>query len=313
MLKIFSGTSNPKLVHKVTDLLKTEVSKSEVVTFDNSEVRVCVQEDVKNDTCVIIQSTSNPTNAKLMELFLTADALKREEAKKVIAFIPYFGYARQDIQHRPGECVSANVVIRILEAMGIHKVYTVDLHDEATQGVFDIPFKHISALPLLATEIRKYLLEKNIELEPKNLAIISPDQGGIERARKFGESLYGHNNFDIAVIEKRRDLDHIHQSRALNLYGEVNGRHAIIVDDIVTSGRTLVHASEFALAQGANSVIAVISHRDFGKETPQFIQNSPLEKFFTTNTISIVPEFYFEKMVEVDVSTLMYEELKQIS
>lgn len=112
------------------------MAKVEVVRFENSEVRVRVEEDVKNDTCVIIQSTSNPTNTNLMELFLMADALRREEARRVIAMIPYFGYARQDIQHRPGECVSANVIIRFLESIGIHKVYTVNLHDEATEGVF---------------------------------------------------------------------------------------------------------------------------------------------------------------------------------
>jgi ribose-phosphate pyrophosphokinase len=312
MLKIFSGTSNSLLSQKIGSNIGVKISKSEVVTFDNSEIRVCIQEDVKNDSCVIIQSTSNPTNSRLMELFLTADALKREEARKIIAVIPYFGYARQDLQHRPGECVSANVVIRFLESIGVHKVYTIDLHDEATQGVFNIPFKNLSALPLLAAEIKKYLSAKNISTEPKNLAIISPDQGGIERARKFGEAFYGHNNFDIAVTEKRRDLAHIHQSTALNLYGEVNGRHAIIVDDIVTSGRTLVHASEFALAQGANSVTAAISHRDFGEGTPNLLQNSQIEKFFTTNTINIKPEFYFDKMVEVDISGAISDELKSL-
>jgi ribose-phosphate pyrophosphokinase len=247
-----------------------------------------------------------------MELFLTADALKREEARKIIAVIPYFGYARQDLQHRPGECVSANVVIRFLESIGVHKVYTIDLHDEATQGVFNIPFKNLSALPLLAAEIKKYLSAKNISTEPKNLAIISPDQGGIERARKFGEAFYGHNNFDIAVTEKRRDLAHIHQSTALNLYGEVNGRHAIIVDDIVTSGRTLVHASEFALAQGANSVTAAISHRDFGEGTAEKLQSSPLEAFFTSDSIELKDEYRFEKMHEVSMAEVIAKELRSI-
>lgn len=308
MSKIFAGSASYKLSNQICGELGVNLSKKEVVTFDNSEIRVCIQEEVKNDTCVIIQSTSNPTNANLMELFLTADALKREEAKKIIAVIPYFGYARQDIQHRTGECVSANVIIRFIEAIGIHKVYVIDLHDEATQGVFNIPFKNLSALPLLASEIKNYLSSKNISIEPKNLAIISPDQGGIERARKFGEALYGHNNFDIAVTEKRRDLEHIHQSSALNLYGQVKDRFAIVVDDIVTSGRTLVHASEFALAQGANSVIAAISHRDFGKETPSILQNSKIEKFFTTNTIDIKSEFYFEKMIEVNVANAITTE-----
>src|SRR3989339_164205 len=144
MLKLFSGTSNPDLSQKVAQQLNIKLAKAEVTRFDNSEIRVRIEEDVKHDTCVIIQSSSNPSNRNLIELFLMADALRRQEARRVIAMIPYFGYARQDIQHRPGECVSANVIIRFLESIGIHKVYTINLHDEATEGVFDIPFKNLS-------------------------------------------------------------------------------------------------------------------------------------------------------------------------
>jgi len=312
MLKLFSGTSNQPLSTKIAESVGQPLAKVEVVRFENSEVRVRVEEDVKNDTCVIIQSTSNPTNTNLMELFLMADALRREEARRVIAMIPYFGYARQDIQHRPGECVSANVIIRFLESIGIHKVYTVNLHDEATEGVFDIPFKNISAFSVLAEEIHKYLQQNNIQADPQHAAVISPDQGGIERARRFGEVLFGHSDFNLAVTEKKRDLKHMHESRALNLYGDVKDKTAIIVDDVATSGRTLIHAAEFALEQGATSVIAAIVHRDFAEGTAEKLQSSPLEAFFTTDTIALKEEYRFDKMKEVSINTVIAAELKSL-
>src|SRR3989338_3829923 len=163
-LKLFSGTANPDLSKDVAKTLSLGLAKSQVTRFDNSEVRVWIEEDVKHDICVVIQSTSNPTDTNLMELFLTCDALRREEARKVIGIIPYFGYARQDIQHRTGECVSANVVIKFLEAIGFNKIYTINLHDEATEGVFTIPFKNLSAFPIIAKEIKKYFEKKGIKV-----------------------------------------------------------------------------------------------------------------------------------------------------
>ncbi|MDP4010917.1 MAG: ribose-phosphate pyrophosphokinase [Candidatus Roizmanbacteria bacterium] len=312
MLKLFSGTSNPNLSEKVAQNLKASLAQVEVIRFDNSEIRVRIEEDVKHDTCVIIQSTSNPTNSNLMELFLMADALRREEARKVIAVIPYFGYARQDIQHRPGECVSANVIIRFLESIGIYKVYTFNIHDEATEGVFDIPFKNLSAFPVLAQEIHKYLDRKNVEVTPKNIAIVSPDQGGIERARKFGIVLFGHNNFDLCVTEKKRDLEKKHQSAALSLYGNVKDKIAIIVDDVATSGSTLINSAHFALDQGATNVIAAIVHRDFAPGTAEKIQGSKIEAFFTTNSIALKPEHAFSKMQEVSIAGDIKRVLKEI-
>ncbi len=275
-LKLFSGSANKKLSEEVAKAINTNLAKVEVIRFRNSEVRVRIEEDVKHDFCVVIQSTSNPTDTNLMELFLTCDALRREEARRVIGIIPYFGYARQDIQHRSGECVSSNVVIRFLEAIGFHKVYTVNLHDEATEGVFTIPFKNLSAFPILAKEIKKYLSDKKIEANPKNVAIVSPDQGGIERARKFGEELFGTENFQLVLTEKKRDLEVIHQSKALDLYGDVKNKTVIIVDDVATSGNTLMNSANFCLEKGASAVIAAIVHSDFAPGAASKIQNSAI-------------------------------------
>lgn len=309
MFKLFSGTSHLSLTQEVSKLLNIVIAKSEVVRFENSEIRVRISEDVKNTPCVLVQSTSNPTDTHLMELFFFSDALRRQEAKKVIAIIPYFGYARQDIQHRSGECVSANVVIRFLEAIGLYKVYVVNLHDEATEGVFSIPFKNIDAFPILASEIKRYL--GNVTTD--TVSVVSPDHGGVERARKFSDVLFGHQNHSIAVVEKKRDLQHIHESKALDLYGDVKGKTAILVDDMITSGGTLIHAAQLCLDRGAKQVMAAVVHHDFGPETPQLIQNSAILRFFTTNTISLKENQKFEKLHEVSTASLIADELKHFS
>lgn len=309
MLKLFSGTSNPKLTAEVANLLKLPVSASEVVRFQNSEVRVRIEEDVKNDICVVIQSTANPTDTNLMELFLFCDALRRQEARKVIGVIPYFGYARQDIQHREGECVSANVVIRFLESIGFDKIYTFDIHDEATQGVFSIPFKNLTSCQLMADIIKNNL---GNEFDRKSVVVVSPDQGGIERARKFGECLYGDDRFSVAIIEKKRDQDHIHQSEALDLYGDVDGKTVIIADDIVTSGGTLIHAARLCKERGAQKICSAIIHHDFSLDAPAKLQKSALETFYTTNTIRLKDEYKFEKLQEISIASIIAEELQPL-
>ena len=219
----------------------------------------------------------------------------------MFAIIPYFGYARQDVQHRPGECVSANVVIRFLESIGFYKVYVINLHDEATEGVFSIPFKNIDAFPILAEEIKKYIGS----VSTKTVAVVSPDHGGVERARKFGDKLFGHTEHTISVVDKRRDLQHIHQSIALDLYGDVKGKTAVLVDDMITSGGTLMHAAKLCLDRGATRVLTAVIHHDFGPKAPKQLQESVIEKVFTTDTIALKKEQKFKKLIEVSVAELV--------
>ena len=309
MFKLFSGSANPKLVSEVSKLLNVPISKSEVTRFDNSEIRVMIQEKVKDDVCVIIQPTANPTDTHLMELFFFADALRRMEAKKIIAFIPYFGYARQNREHRPGEAVSVNVVIRFFEEIGFNQVYTFDLHDDGTEGIFSIPFKNLSTFSILGREVAHYLKNnKNTE----EVAVVSPDQGGVERAQIFAENFFHTNNVDIAVIEKRRNLDKIHQSKALNLYGEVKNKTCIIVDDIITSGGTLVHAAEFCLKRGAKRVLACIVHHDFSPNAEKILSSGPIEKIFMSNTILLRKDQKFPQLKEVSIAPLIEQELKKL-
>ncbi len=307
MIKLFSGTAHPKLSDEVSKLLNNPLSKVEILRFQDSEVKITVQEDVKDQTCVIIQPTSNPTDENLMELLLFCDALRRSEAKKIIAIIPMFGYARQNVQHRPGECVSTHVVIKFLEAVGFDEVYTFDLHDEGSQGIFSIPFASLSPFPAFVPAMKEYL---GSELTRETTVICTPDQEGIERARRFGEAVFGDTNFPTATVNKKRDTDNMHQSKALELYGDVKDKTVIIVDDICTSGGTLIHAADLCMERGAKRVLCAISHHDFAPDAPQKIQNSVVEKFFTSNSIPLKEDHRFEKLQEVSIAALIVENLQ---
>jgi len=309
MIKIFSGSANPKLSNEVSKILKIHLSECEIVRFANSEVRVRIVEKVKNKICVVIQPTTNPTDTNLMELFFFADALKRSGAKEIVAFIPYFGYARQNREHRPGEVISTNVVVRFLEMIGFDTIYTIDLHSEETEGMFTIPFKNLSAFSILGPQVAHYLKDnKNTE----KVAVVSPDQGGVERARIFAGNFFHTNNVDVVVIEKNRNLNTIHQSKVLNLYGRVRNKTCILVDDIITSGGTLVHAADFCLKKGAKRVLACVVHHDFSTEAPKILRKSRIERFFVSNSIALKPEQKFPQLKEVSIAPLIAEEIKNL-
>ncbi|MBI3619538.1 ribose-phosphate pyrophosphokinase [Candidatus Roizmanbacteria bacterium] len=309
-MKLFTGSANRKLAEEVAHLMGVNLAAAEIIRFGNSEVKVTVQETVQNETCVVLQSTSNPTDTHLMELALFCDALRREEAKKVIGVIPYFGYAKQNIQHRLGECVSINVVIRLLESIGFAKIYTFDIHDEGSGGIFSIPFKNISALPLLATQLNKYFVAKKIPLE--SIALVSPDQGAVEKVRRFGTVFYGTENFSECVIEKKRDQNIPHRAKPLDLYGNVNGKIAVIIDDMVVSGSTVIPAVSLCLERGARSVYSVVVHHDFIDGSSKRLQDSKLERFFTTNTIALTANQIFPKLEETSVAAIIANELKSV-
>lgn len=306
MVKLFSGTNSFELAKKVSKLSGSPLAKAEVIRFENSEARVRIIANVKDQLCAVLQTTSNPTDASIMELLFFCDALKRSEAKKVIAIIPYFGYARQNIQHRKGEDVSAHIVIKLLESVGFDEVWTFDLHDEGTQGIFSVPLKHLSALPLLAETVKTYLKNTN------NIVVASPDQGGVERGRAFIKSFFDDDKTQLVVIEKKRDLEHIHKSEAISIYGDVKNKTVILVDDLVTLGGTLLNATKLCLENGAKRIVAAVIHHDFASDVWRRIQDSQIEKFFTTDTIFLPDEQKFPKLEEVSIASLIVEELKKI-
>ncbi|MEX1052300.1 MAG: ribose-phosphate pyrophosphokinase [Patescibacteria group bacterium] len=305
MIKIIAGTSSLPISKAVSALLNTKLLNTEFVRFDNSELRVRIQDDVSNSHVYVIQSASNPTDENYMELFFTGDALKRSEAKKVTAIIPYFGYARQNIQHRSGENVSANVIVKFIETLGFDEVILFDIHDEATLGIFSIPVVHLSGMPTLAQEVSNYLKD-----EVSDAVVVSPDQSGVERARVFADSLFKNKKSDIVVVEKKRDLDKLHQSRAIEVYGDVKDKIAILVDDIATSGNTLVNATNLVLENGAKKVIAVIVHPDFSPKAVQKINESKIERFFTTDTIVLKENQISEKIKVTSIAPVIAEHLK---
>lgn len=307
MLKLFTGSAHPLLSEEVARALKLSISPSEVLRFGNSEVKVTIKEDVKNDTCVVIQPTTNPTDTNFMELCFFCDALRRGEAKRVIGVVPYFGYAKQNIQHRDGECVSVNVVIKMLESIGFNKIYTFDLHDEATAGVFTIPFKNLTAFRLLADHLKKYF--KSIKVAPEEIVFVSPDQGAVEKVRNFGTYFYGTDEFSEAVIEKKRDQNIAHKAKPMDLYGNVKGKIAVIVDDMVVSGSTVIPAVDLCLERGAREVYSAVVHPDFTKEAPGRLQKSKLKRFFTTNSIPLKKEDRFDKLEEISLAPFIAAEL----
>lgn len=306
MVKLFSGTNSFDLAEKVAKLSNISLAKAEIIRFENSEARVRIIDNVKDQVCAVVQTTSNPTDASIMELLFFCDALKRSEAKKVIAIIPYFGYARQNIQHREGEDVSAHIIIKLLESVGFDEIWTFDLHDEGTQGIFSVPLKHFSALPLLAETVKIYL--KNTD----DVVTASPDQGGVERGRIFSEAFSGSKNEELVVIEKKRDLEHIHKSKAISIYGDVKNKTVILVDDIVTLGGTLLNAVKLCLENGAKRIVAAVIHHDFASDVCQRLQDSQIEKFFTTDSIFLPKEQKFPKLEEVSIASFIAEELKKI-
>jgi len=307
MINLFSGTTSINLSNEVSNLLKIKLSEAEIIRFDNSELRVRILSDVKNNNAFVIQSGANPTDQSYIELFFFADALKRSGANKIIAVIPYFGYARQNIQHREGECVSEDIIIKFLETSGYHEVIIFDIHAEETLQNFSIPVKHLSAIGLLAEKIKSYLKENIIN--PEKYVVVTPDEAGLTRAKRFSEVLFQNNKTEVAIIEKYRDLNKLHVSQAVKLIGDVKDKIAIIVDDIVTSGNTLINASNMILKNGAKRVIAAIIHHDFSQTAPEKIQNSSIDKFFTTNSIRLNKDQIFNKLEEVSIAKMLAAEI----
>jgi len=302
---VFAGTASLNLAKKIIAQENYLAGSKKNIYFGNSEQKVAIESEVNEKDCLIIQSTSNPTDKNLFELILTIDALERSGAEKISCFFPYFGYARQNIQHLKNECVSMSVVIKILESFKVSAVITVDLHEEGSAGMFPMPFVNLSALPLLGKTIYENL-KINPEIE-NQYVICSPDQGGVERARLFGNNFYQKlTNYEIVMTEKKRNLENIHDSKAVELYGDVKGKKVILVDDIITGGGTIINSAELCLQKGALEVFAAVVHPDFAPAAAAKIENSKLKNLWTTNTIEKTVDDLqkFEKINIVDIAEI---------
>ncbi len=301
-MQFFVGSGSQELGKKVAEKLAVPVGLSELIRFADGELKPVVKAKVRDEVCVFLQSTTVVPNDYWIELFLFVNALKKEAAKKIIAVIPAFGYARQNQQHQKGEPVSAHVMVQILETLGVNEVLTIDLHDETMTGMFNIPITNVSALPLLASQIKSNLTGQ--------VVVVTPDQGGIERGRLFAQSLG--EEVPVVMVEKKRDLQHAHQSEAVQVVGEVAGATAVIVDDIVTSGKTILNAIEALRQKQVNTIFVCVTHVDFTAEVAAKLQASPLNKMLVTNSVAISSAQLFPKLEIVDIADLLAAELKKI-
>jgi len=274
-LKIFAGRANPVLAQRICDYLDIPLASGRTDLFPDGELIVKVDEDVRGRDCFIVQPTSHPINAHLMELFVWIDCLKRASAKRVTAVIPYFGYARQDRKAKPRTPITAKLVANLITAAGADRALAMDLHAGQIQGFFDIPFDHLYAMPVLIDELRL------LGLGGEQTVVVSPDAGGVERARAFSKRL----GAGLAIIDKRRPAPNV--SEIMNIVGDVRGKKTIIIDDIIDTAGTLTNAAHAIINAGAASVSACASHAVFSGKAVQRITDSPLQHVVVTNTIPL--------------------------
>ncbi len=271
-LQLLCGNSNLPLAEDISAYLKIPIAKSDVQRFADMEIFVEIQENVRGRDCFVVQSTSFPANDNLMELLVLIDALKRASARRITAVIPYYGYARQDRKPGPRTPISAKLVANLLERAGTDRVLTLDLHAGQIQGFFDIPTDNLFAAPVIVRDIQ----ETNSH---NNLVIVSPDVGGVVRARGLAKRI----NVPIAICDKRREKAGV--SEVMNVIGDVEGKSCILIDDIVDSGGTLCNAADALLAQGASEVNAYITHGVLSGGAVSRISNSRLKSLVITDSI----------------------------
>ncbi|EKF48626.1 ribose-phosphate pyrophosphokinase [Thermosipho africanus H17ap60334] len=273
-MKIFSGNANRELAIKVSEYIGTRLADCEVGRFADGEINVKIGETVRGHDTFIIQPTCPPVNENLMELLIMIDALKRASANSIAVVIPYYGYARQDRKAKGRDPITAKLVANLLTVAGATRVMTVDLHSEQIQGFFDIPLDNLWSFPIFAKKL------KEDKIVDDDYVIVSPDVGGVKRARQFAERLGG----PLAILDKRRPNDNV--AEILNIIGEVEGKTAIIVDDIADTARSLVNAAKAIKEKGAKRVIACITHPVLSDGAIERIQNSEIEKIYISDSIS---------------------------
>jgi ribose-phosphate pyrophosphokinase len=298
-LKLFGGTSNVNLTKEVCDYLN--ITPGEIVnkTFSDGEIRVEIDENVRGRDTFIIQSTCSPVNDNLMQLLIITDALKRASARSITSVIPYYGYARQDKKVKPRVPISAKLVADLITIAGVNRVISVDLHAGQIQGYFNIPVDNIFATPIVLNYIRKHF--------NNNLSIISPDAGGVERARAFAKRL----NASLAIIDKRREEPNV--AEAMNIIGDVKGKTAVILDDIVDTAGTLIQAAQALIQYGAAHVYACCTHPVLSGNAPKRIEESPLESLVITDTIPLNQKASeCSKIKVISVAGILGEAIKRV-
>ena len=301
-MKLFGGTSNPVLTQQVCDYLGIEPGRITAKTFSDGETQIEIHENIRNRDVFILQSTCTPVNDNLMQLLIIMDALKRASAKRITAIIPYYGYGRQDRKVKPRVPISAKLVADLITVAGADRVVSLDLHAGQIQGYFNIPVDNLFAAPLLL----KYM--KNLKNQYNdNLVIVSPDAGGVERARAFAKRL----SATLAIIDKRRDAPNV--SEAMNIIGEVEGKTAIILDDMVDTAGTLTQGAGALKKRGTEKIFACCTHPVLSGPAIERLENSEIDQLVVTNTIPLNgASENCSKIVTLSVAELIGEAVRRI-
>jgi ribose-phosphate pyrophosphokinase len=298
-IKILSGNSNIPLAEKICKGLDIPLGKANVKRFSDGEIQVEIEENVRGMDVFVMQSTCTPVNALLMELLIMMDAIKRASAERITAVLPYYGYARQDRKVAPRVPITAKLVADLITAAGADRLLTVDLHAGQIQGFFNIPVDHLYSAPVMVDFIRqKYV---------NDLVIVSPDAGGVERARAFAKRL----GASLAIIDKRRSQPN--ESTVMNIIGEIKGKTALLLDDMVDTAGTLTQAADALVKAGAKKVVACCTHAVLSGHALEKINQSALEEIVVSDTIPLKPEAQScKKIVVLSVATLLGEAIKRI-
>ncbi|MFY7961340.1 MAG: ribose-phosphate pyrophosphokinase [Elsteraceae bacterium] len=302
-MKILTGNSNRPLAEAICAVLNLPLTRASVKRFSDMEIFVEIHENVRGEDVFVIQPTAFPTNDNVMELLVMLDALKRGSARRITAVVPYFGYARQDRKSGPRTPISAKLVADIITKAGAHRVLTLDLHAGQIQGFFDIPTDNLFAAPVFVKDIRE-----TVSASGEELAIVSPDVGGVVRARIIAQRL----DADLAIIDKRRERAGV--SEVMNIIGNVAGRRCILIDDIVDSAGTLCNAAEALKRAGAISVSAYVSHGVLSGGAVARVMASPMDELVTTDSIMATEAMRnASKIRQLTIAPLMAEAIRRVS
>lgn len=299
-LKVFSGNANPVLAEEICEQLKIPLGRINVGRFRNGEVLVKIEENVRGVDVFIVQPTCHPVNDHLMELLLICDAMKRASAVRITAVVPYYGYARQDRKATGREPISAKLVANLLVTAGCDRVLTMDLHAGQIQGFFDVPLDHLVAVDIMA----EYFSQRG--LDPAETVVVSPDVGGVARARALAERL----GVPLAIVTKRRPRPDV--AEVEEVVGEVEGRDAVFIDDMILTGGSLTHGSLALKEKGARRIFACATHPVLCGDAVQVLEQSPLEEVVVTNTVPVGTEKRCDKIKVLTVAPLFAEAIRRI-
>lgn len=299
-LKIFALNSNRPLAQKIADEVGVELGKLSVDRFSDGEIQINIEESVRGDNVYVIQSTSAPVNDNLMELMIMIDALRRASANTINVVLPYYGYARQDRKARSREPITAKLVANMLQNSGVTRIVALDLHAAQIQGFFDIPVDHLMGAPLLAD----YFINEGVTA---NAVVVSPDHGGVTRARALAEFLKA----PIAIIDKRRPRPNV--AKIMNIIGDVKGKKCIMIDDMIDTAGTISKGAQALMDAGAEEVYASATHAVLSGPAIERLDNSPLKQVVVTDSIQLPDEKQIDKIVQVSVAPLIGAAIKRIN